>query len=248
MSHSHGGERSLRSQAGGTHLQLLLFLPTVFLAALIVALLSSMPAVAASPTQAVDQFEVQSYQEDFGVSAQTAERNLAIQQRALGVVEGLEHAQGKSYAGVWFDNESGEFVVPLLETSSPALVDKILADTNIGTNFRITQAQYSWAELEAAQEQIDKSLFPLVEHGLVQTLLDSRTNAVVIREAESVSETDKSELHQTAASQDVKVEVRQSGNKRFDVKTMCKTTAPRGCNPPLRGGVAMSPLGKTYPG
>ncbi|MGH7484770.1 MAG: hypothetical protein ACREMY_04070, partial [bacterium] len=67
-------------------------------------------------------FEVQSYEEDFGVSAQTAERNLLTQQDAIGVVEGLEHALGESYAGVWFDNESGEFVVPVLGASNLAVV------------------------------------------------------------------------------------------------------------------------------
>lgn len=59
---------------------------------------------------------IQAYEEEFGVSRAGAERQLAIQSDGVPVVELLRHREGDDYAGVWFDNSNGRFVIPILQS------------------------------------------------------------------------------------------------------------------------------------
>jgi DNA-binding beta-propeller fold protein YncE len=205
------------------------------------------PAAGAAASQSgeihpgeIHQLEVQSYQEDFGASVQTAERNLAIQRRGAGIVPQLEAVQGKRYAGVWFDNEAGEFVVPVLANADHADLEASLARAQLGSDSRTKPARYSWEELEAAHERIDKALLPLIEDDLVQTSLDPRTNSVVVAEAESASGTQRAEIHRVAAGERVSVELRPQAVERFEARTAaCNVygSLVRVCDKPLRAGV-----------
>jgi len=203
------------------------------------ALLTSTTAMADVEADAVRE-----YSSDFGVSTPRAEENLEIQDQAaeLGIVERLEQRLNGKYAGVWFDNDAGEFVVPLLPTVSRSAVTAELAPAGLEDDLRTVQVQSSWEELEAAQERIDKALLPLIEESLVQTSLDPRTNAVVISEAEGTSKAERAQIESRAAAESVHVEVRQESAEHFSVGTMaCKTSTPRACGRPLRGGVSLTP-------
>jgi Repeat of unknown function (DUF346) len=194
-----------------------------------------------SPTGA-DALQVSSYQDDFEVSKQTAEESLQAQEDGAGIVEQLEDTQGKNYAGVWFDNESGEFVVPVLAGVDSTSVTNLLEGDGLESDFRIRHVQSSWGELEAAHERLDKALLPLIEESLVQTSIDPRVNAVVISEAEGTSAAERAQIQARAAAESVDVEVRQGGGETFDVSTAaCRTVTPRSCGRPLRGGVAITP-------
>jgi sugar lactone lactonase YvrE/putative hemolysin len=206
------------------------------LAALVAALLNPLPATAATASKP-SAFEVQSYQKDFEVSVQAAEHNLAVQDRGASIVEQLEHSQGKRYAGVWFDNESGEFVVPTL-TGHTSVADA-LRGTDLGENFRTKAVLYSWEELEAAHERIDEALLPLFEESVVQTFLDPRTNAVVIAEAEGTSKAQGAKIQHAVKSENVLVEVRPRKVGRFDPEVTACNASSHACGTPLRGGVAI---------
>jgi hypothetical protein len=83
---------------------------------------------------------------------------------------------------------------------------------------------------------------PEIRASLVQTALDPRRNAVLVKVAEGLDPAELSELQDLAASQDAQVAVEQASGERFEVETMaCKTTRPRACDAPLRGGVALNP-------
>jgi sugar lactone lactonase YvrE len=212
-----------------------------------VALLTPVGAAAEDPRGSLQSFEVQSYQQHFGVSAQTAEQHLAVQKEGAGLVELLKQEMGSHYAGTWFNNESGEFVVALVPAASRLSVEDTLGAIDLAGNFHVKPAVSSWEELEAAQKQIGNEVEDLSEEGLVHTFLDPRSNAVVIREASDVSKTDEVKLKRIAANKSVNVEVRPIDKQRFHVGTRsCITYKPRVCDKPLRGGVAigsLTPLG-----
>jgi Trypsin len=204
---------------------------------------ATLVALSAAPASAeVAPFEVKGYSEDFSVPAAEAEEVLETQQQAPGIVEQLQARLGDRYAGVWFDNESGEFVVPLTAGASRTAVNGQFAALDLAGEFRTAGAESSWEELEAAQDRVDRVLFGNDGmEGLVQTLLDPRMNAVVIRVAGAAGDDDLAEIHDLAANEDVSVEIRQSDQERFHLRTMaCKTTKPRACSPPLRGGTALA--------
>ena len=226
----------LRPLAGG------LSLPTKLSLALALAIfitpLLSVPAFA-TEGQAL---EVQEYQQDLGVSAQKAERNLEIQRRGAGIVETLKQTMGSQYAGVWFDNESGEFVIGLLPGVERETVSLALTDMNLEEDFRTTAATASWEDLEATQKLVSNAAKDLSHEGLVRTSLDPRTNAVIIHEAVDTKQSDEARLQSLAG--DINVERRPTNKQRFNEVEIrsCKTFKPRRCDLPLRGGVEIGAL------
>jgi hypothetical protein len=191
----------------------------------------------------VDPLEVSSYRDEFEVSKQTAEENLETQEDGAGIVEALEASQGKSYAGVWFDNESGEFVVPTAPGASRASVAASLDASDLGGDFRTKPVSSSWDELEAAQKDVNSALQPLIEEGLVGTSLDPRTNAVVISRAAGANGAQRAEIQAAAQGESVEVEVRESQESKLGISTEACIFAAAHCDAPMRGGVNIVPKG-----
>ncbi len=223
------------------------FLPLILVSVLIALLASELAAAATPSGTEIPSFEVEGYQQDFGSSAETAERNLAIQQRGAGLVNALATVQGKDYAGLWFDNEAGEFVVPLVDAEKQDLVHDVLVGTNVDANARIEPAQYTWEELEATQEHLDEEFKPFFKEGLVQTSLDPRANAVIVSLADGASKAQIEELDRSAQGASAKVEVRRVSAEHVKVaNTSCQTEFRR-CDSPLRGGVGLKKGGAWGP-
>jgi len=187
-------------------------------------------------------FEVESYKTDFGVSAAKAEGTLRTQSQGAGLPIRLEQRLGRSYAGIWFDNAQGEFVVPLLSEARRPLVDGQFASVDLqDEDFRIVPAQSSWEELEAAQKRINDALLPLIEAGLVETGLDTQANAVAIYEAGDLDKQSKLDIQAVSNRESVAVEVREGDAKVFRAEpAACVAIVPRHCGNPLRGGVALT--------
>jgi len=208
-----------------------------WLMAIPVALLfAASPAAADIPT-----FQVRQYEQDFSVATETAERNLETQELGSAIVGQPKAVLGKQYAGVWFDNNAGEFVIPLLPGSNRAKVTALLTDDEIANAFRISQAKSSWRDLEAALEHINESLESQIKKQLIQTSIDPRTNSVVIHQAKAVDNADEAALQHLASSNDTTTEIEPASAKQFDFQPLaCRTSAPRACGRPLRGGVSLT--------
>jgi DNA-binding beta-propeller fold protein YncE/phosphodiesterase/alkaline phosphatase D-like protein len=203
-------------------------------------------ALAVSATD-VDQLALKSYERDLMVSEQTAEEHLKIQARGAGVAEQLEKTQGESYAGVWFDNAAGEFVIPTVSHESPTVVAATLRASKLGNEaFRTVPVQSTWEDLEAAHQRVDQALLPLIEDGLAQTSLDPRTNAVVIYEVKGTSKADQTQIQSLVANEKVNLEVRPRDVEQFIAEPLaCNTynTNIRVCDKPLRAGVYLGMSG-----
>jgi trypsin/repeat uncharacterized protein DUF346 len=198
------------------------------------------PAIEASAPQ-----EVAAYQKEFGVSAPVAKERLEIQHRGAGVVPTLEGAEEGAYAGVWFDNARGEFVVPMSDPADRGRVGEALASIGLEGSYRTAPATYSWDELEATQHEVNAEVRPLAKQLLVQTSIDPRTNAVVLTEAQATTGTQEEQLEDL--EEDDAVEVRDAGLSRFESEVPAACNEPvRACGKPLRGGVQIVPTGGGY--
>ncbi len=199
-----------------------------------------------TPIHAGAQFlpaEAQTYKREFGLSLAQAEQGLAVQHRAAkaDIARRLEQNLGQHYAGLWFDHESGGFVVPLPAGAGRAKVDAEFQNAGLGEDFRIVAAKSNWISLEAAQDSIDEQLGDLIEGSLVQTSLDPRANAVVIHWAAGAAGPDHARLAKAAASQEVSVELRAEQADRFEARAAACRAVERICGKPLRGGVRIDP-------
>jgi hypothetical protein len=187
--------------------------------------------------QGVHPFEVEGYSRDFGVSRATAEKRLETQRRGGDIVGQLQDELGHDYAGVWFDNESGEFVVPVLSESDQRALHTGKATASIQGEYRAAAAQYSWEELEAAQERLDEELDGPLREGFVQTSRSARANALIIHVAADASAKQRAQLARVAKNSDVRVQLRDEDLARLFVKPRDCEPVWRDCGLPLRGGV-----------
>ncbi len=235
---------SLRGRSTQPSLGSSAWAPWLISVALVLALLiRATAATGLSLPQDIGALNVESYQKDFGVSAQVAERNLRLQQQGVGIVEELKQSTGDRYAGVWFDNQAGEFVVPILPDANRAYLASVLSAGQLEGNYRTPEVASSWSELEESQADIGKMTARWSQKGLLQTSLDPRTNAVVIRTAAEITKADQDDLEALAASQPVKVEIQHAEVDRFKVGLRaCQTSKPRHCGKPLRGGTEIGPM------
>ncbi len=216
----------------------LLWAWSLFIAALL-AIHAASAAAETQPGSELRPLEVQSYRDDLGVSAETAEKNLLLQRSGAGAVDELKAVQGGDYAGVWFDNEGGEFVVPVMQGAEGEALQKALSDAGIATSTRLEPATYSWFELEATQEQLDLELLDQLKEGLIQTSLDPRANAVVVGVASRATKPQQAEIEGAASKFGTRVEVRSLEAENLEAKnTSCQFEFKR-CTRPLRGGVGI---------
>jgi len=187
---------------------------------------------------AAEAKQVAEYAREFSISKATAEDRLATQKRGVGIVEKLEAALGKNYAGVWFDNATGEFVIPQVPSASRANVKSTLAASGLGASeTRQSSAKFTWEELEQAQRDLDLKLKPQIERDVVQTAPNPRTNAVQVLVAEAATETDLSEIQRLQDQASVAVEVTRIASPRFTAKPVACNTTTHSCDKPFRGGV-----------
>ncbi|HUC08551.1 MAG TPA: hypothetical protein VMR96_10750, partial [Solirubrobacterales bacterium] len=197
----------------------------------------------------MNSHEVSEYVKDFHVSRAQASEALATQAKGIeaGVVGDLEGRLGDKYAGIWFDNDAGEYVVPLLPGVDRAAVVSDFVGGGLGTDeFRTSRAQASWEELEVAQRRLGGPLLQPMEEGLIQTSLDPRTNAVVVKQADGIGAEDRGEVQSLIASAPVEVEVRAS--KAEDLNGQLEACSDPYCGSPLRGGVQIfDPIDTTRP-
>jgi streptogrisin C len=228
--------------------------PGWLLLTLALVILRATPA-AAEPR---DAFELQGYERRFDVSPEQAEQRLAIQADAVGVVEDLKASLGAAYAGVWFDNQAGEFVVPVAfgggkalntapadgtsqQSPGPVSVEDQAAIAArfdeyglSADSYRVTSARSTWEALEAGQKRVDEAFRGQFEKGLVKTALNPKSNAVRVTFAPTVPAEVVAEARaQAAAETRVNVEIVVSTDSIAQSAMACSWNF---CDPPLHAG------------
>ncbi len=217
----------------------------VGLVALVVSLpsLFSSAAALASPRAFdvgdldVRRAEVREYKREFGVSELHAEESLETQQTGLdmNLVAQLESLLGADYAGVWFDNATGDFVIPVTPGADRDAVVQSLFAAGLSGHFRFTPAQASWRQLQSTQNQINASLGEQLRHGTVETSLDPQTNAVLVKTADDIGSAGAARAQNLARGFQGEVELREGTARALSGQLEgCNDVF---CGPSLRGGV-----------
>jgi len=202
-----------------------------------IALLLLLLALGNSPVAnaTVTSFEVSNYSRHYDLSRQEARRNLARQAESGAVTEALMDSERGQFAGVWFDNQRGELVVPTVSGAAAATVRNTLSEFGFDPASRTESAVASWAELESAQEGIDRELLPAIKAGYVATSLDPRTNSVVIEQAAEIPKSAIAGVAAAKATSPVPVEIRSSD--KASLAADFESCGYEYCSLPLRGGV-----------
>jgi streptogramin lyase len=180
------------------------------------------------------------------ISTAQAERNLAIQHRGtkVDIVDQLREGLGRDYAGLWFDTEAGEFVVPIATggrgksatEGREAATAKEFAAASLAGDYRTEVVDFSRSELETAQLALDEKLSSYFKEGLVQSALDPSVDAVIVRVPSSIGDATLVQLEQTVKGIGVAVEVRKLPDSVFEAAPTGCNEAIRKCDLPVRGG------------
>lgn len=195
--------------------------------------------------------EVQAASELSAVTVAEAKSNLAIQHRAtrVNVVGQLEEELGDSYASVYFDNDTGEFVVPVATAgdgraataAGEAAVEEEFASAALGVDVRTEVVRYSHEELEAAQEALSEELASLAEAVPTQTAIDPEADAVEITIPFGTAAETQAEIEALARDAGVHTKVVRVNPEALEATTDgCNSSLERRiCDLPVRGGVRM---------
>jgi sugar lactone lactonase YvrE len=192
-----------------------------------------------SSSQSLAAEEVSQYQSDLGTDAVTAERNLAVQQRAVGIVEHLRAALGADYAGVWFDNSAGQFVIPS-HGADVRRVREVMTDEGVGGDFRIQPAAYSWAGLISAQDKLESRLHGVRGDGSFEVGLDVSRNEVSVRLASAASATTAEKVEEAVAGANGAAHLEKVRGGDLKSSDLSCDGILRSCGNPLRGAIGIS--------
>jgi hypothetical protein len=181
---------------------------------------------------------VQAYAEAFEVSEGAADRALEVQEAGAGLSDQLASTEANRFAGIWFDNRTGKFVVPMLSSASKASVQAVIAAGDLkASEVEFATATFSWEELEDGQRELDKTLQPMIASNLVQTSLNPKTNAIVVSLAKGATKANVAAVNSQMTEISASSELKRVDIPEFEASPAACNTEKRVCDKPLRGGV-----------
>ncbi|MGV9457281.1 S1 family peptidase [Streptomyces sp. NPDC003635] len=112
---------------------------------------------------------VRAMQRDLHLTKSEAEHRLSAERQAITVERRVKSLAGNSYAGSWFDADTGRLTVA---TTDPSLAGEL---RDAGADVR--RAVYSAARLDATKKRLDKAEAP---RGIAAWRVDHKANRVVV--------------------------------------------------------------------
>lgn len=106
----------------------------------------------------LDSQTVALYRKQFDVGLEEAQEDLATQGMGLGVADALRTRWGREVADVWFDNDTGVWVVTATPNVSRDEVAASFDEYNLSEFFRVETVPYSQAEFASAGDELTATL------------------------------------------------------------------------------------------
>ena len=110
----------------------------------------------AVPTQLPEEFpsDIQAYAQDAGISEEEAERRLSLDESIGKLQASLQTNEADSFAGLWLEHEpTYKVVVAFVGDEGEDVIRPYLTNPALADIIEIRPAQYTLAELRAAQEE-----------------------------------------------------------------------------------------------
>jgi streptogrisin C len=206
-------------------------------ATFVVALLRVAPADAA---ESQDPLAVDEYARRYEVTPSEADARLELQTKAAGIANALSNRLGDDFAGVWFDNQDGQLVVPLVSDKDDAAVAKQFAEYGVDeSGYRTTLVDSTIAELQASQRRLIEAGDKQLPEGGVRIGIDPSTNSVVVEISSDVGAENLAAARARAAAEPTRVKVVEKDPQAFveDAQACTWNSERRACDPPFHGGV-----------
>lgn len=203
-----------------------------------------MPFEPAQPTPE----QVADYAAESELGYSDAEHALSVQAAAAGIVDQLQAVLGENYAGVWFDDSSGQLVIPVVADAQADRALGLAKSLDIDSSSRIVAVRSTWEELNVAQGQIDSGLSEMIKGKVAQTWLDARRNAVVVQVPGKADASVRKRAAEVASAAKVNVVIDEvEGVSSFRSTTFACYVPEASCDRPPRAGIFIEPAGMENP-
>lgn len=180
------------------------------------------------------------YAKAYDVDIQTAEARLQLQADGAGVVTALNARLGEDYAGVWFDNQTGQFVVPVVDRDATADAKAVVRGLGLEIEAaRFPVADDTWADLAAAREKLGAALARLDQADGVLLAINPRENQVEVDISEAMSPSAEARARSLATASEVDAVVGVVDPASAEIVDTGCSYAFKACDKPFRAGVAI---------
>lgn len=123
------------------------------------------------------------------------------------LVNKLETALGDGFGGVWFEPSTAEVHVGVTSPLIRRAAEAVATRAGLAGDVTATPVDATWAQLEAAQRQLNQRLGDLLERGRASTSLAPDQNSVRVKLSPSVSPSRRAALESEASAATVEVTV-----------------------------------------
>lgn len=181
-----------------------------------------------------------------GLSAVQAGKAIEAQDEisAARLVEKIEAALGRDFAGVWFESSTAQLHVGVTSPRSRQTAARIAAKAGLATNVSETPVRSTWARLGTVRDHWDRRLADLFAGEKVATFISPDDNSVEVELASSVSATRRAALERKASAARVNVSITVAPHRHLRLNPLvsrCNAFAEDKayCNKPIVAGVTI---------
>jgi hypothetical protein len=212
-----------------------------------IALMLGIVVVVASSADASPSGQLGAYMRQ-GLSLKRAQVALATQAQveAVELPVRLEKALGGSFAGMWFEPNTGKFCIGVVSSASRRAAEQVVAQTDLASVVSYVSVRSTWTQLISAQGEWGIKLAHLGGQQFSTGLTVSH-NAVSVTLSSSVPEHERALLEREAAGSHVNVSITVVPPEAlvFEARNSQCEIKPREnyafCSKPIAAGVLITP-------
>lgn len=187
---------------------------------------------------------IESIAAQHGINLQTAREWALIQSKTADVVEAMQQRLGGRSAGGWFDNETGQRVIPTVREEDGAAARRYARERGLDADeVRFPVVRYPLGQLEGTLRTAASSsrVHQLLSEDMVRLSIDVPENVVAI-EASTLARNGREHLEREFKDNDA-IAVLEVSPDQFGARPDACGWAflNSNCDRPLRGGVTITP-------
>lgn len=186
------------------------------------------------------------YSKKHGMTYDEASQRLQTQSNAGDIASQVTEAMGDSYAGLWFDIESGRFKVAYTDGGGIAVAKEFVGQSSVSSSIDLVKVEHTWNELLELQESVASSASKVADESdqsnrSYEIGPDVKKNEVYVAAPHEFLEEMRASIKQKFASSQIDIAFRAlPATFRSGTDSNC---SPFSCGRPLQGGVSITSQG-----
>jgi hypothetical protein len=179
----------------------------------------------------------ESFAEVEGLESSTATADIGLQERAEPLDSQLYLQLKSKYVGIWFEPKSSHLTVGVAKGGAEEEVRQDIQRLGLEGQAKVIPESTEWGQLIAGQESLDSNLGTLEKEGLISTGINPSGNDVDIKEADSLTSTEKVQVKSEASKVGVPTSIKEEAvASLYGEADSCSHAL---CDQPWRGGISI---------